>query len=281
MVKLIIDSGSDISQKEAEELGIIVVPIEVQFEDGEYLDGVTLLPDEFYEKLTKCKELPHTSLINEYRWNEAFEAATKDGSDAVAVVLSSKLSGTYKAAVDAAAKYNGKVQVVDSLSATLGERVLGIYALNLIKEGKSAIEIAAALEEKKTKLHVYAMIDTLKYLKKGGRISATTAFFGELLSIKPIAGVIDGEVKVLGKEKGIKKASQAIENLVNKNGGIDFSMPYGTLWTGNDKSLLEKFIEEKSSLWSEDSQNIAQHIMGCTIGTHIGPGAFGIVFFEK
>lgn len=278
MVKIMIDSGSDISAKEAEELGIIMVPIEVQFEDGEYLDGVDLLPAEFYEKLAQSKNIPHTSLINEFRWHEAYEKATVNGDDVVAIVLSSKISGTFKCAQDAAKDFEGKVYVVDSLSATLGQRVLSQYALRLVNEGKSAKEVAEKLEEKTSKLHVYAMIDTLKYLKKGGRISATTAFFGELLGIKPIAGLIDGEVKVLGKEKGAKKANAALKSMVEKT-EIDLDMPYGVLWTGNDTALRDKFIEDCSSIWN--NADIQKHMMGCTIGTHIGPGAFGFVYFEK
>ena len=280
MIKLITDSGSDISEKQAEEYGIMMVPIEVQFKDEQYLDGVDLLPTEFYDKLVISKELPQTSLINEYRWHEAFEKATENGDDVVVIVLSSQLSGTYKCACDAAKDFNGKVYVVDGLSATLGQRLLCQYALRLIKEGKKASEIAEMLEEKKQKLHIYAMIDTLKYLKKGGRISATTAFFGEMLGIKPIVTVNNGKVEVIGKEKGHKKANQTLINLVQKT-GIDFSMPYGILWAGNDTTLRDNFIEAAKDLWSEDSDNIQTHMMGCTIGTHIGPGAFGIVYFEK
>ena len=278
MVKLVIDSGSDISAKEAEKLGIVMVPIEVQFEDEQFMDGVDLLPAEFYEKLVQAKELPHTSLINEFRWHEVFENATANGDEVVAVVLSSRLSGTFKCAQDAAKDFEGKVFVVDSLSATLGERLLGQYALKLIKEGKSAKEIAEMLEEKKNKLHVYAMIDTLKYLKKGGRISATTAFFGELLGIKPVAGLVDGEVKVLGKEKGAKKANAALKSMIEKT-EIDLEMPYGVLWTGNDTTLRDKFVEDCSGIWN--NEEVQKHMMGCTIGTHIGPGAFGFGYFEK
>ena len=281
MVKLIIDSGSDVSKVQADELGIMMVPMEIQFGDECFYDGVDLLPGDFFEKLVVSKELPHTSLINEYRWKEAFEEATKNGDEVIAIVLSSKLSGTYNSAKEAAKSFDGKVFVVDSLSATLGERLLAQYAERLIAEGLSAKEVFEKLEEKKTKLHIYAMIDTLKYLKMGGRISATTAFFGELLSIKPIIEVSGGEVKVIGKEKGMKNVHKNICGLVEKTGGIDFDMPYGTLWSGNDKTSLNKFVELCNHLWSADSAEIQQHEMGSTIGTHIGPGAFAIVYFEK
>lgn len=281
MVKIVVDSGSDISAQEAKELGIVMVPIEIQFGDDVFYDGVDLMPSEFYEKLVNCKELPTTSLINEYRWTETFEDVVKEGDEVLAIVLSSGLSGTFNCAKEAASKFDGKVFVVDSLSATLGERVLVQVAMKMVQEGKSAKEIAEILDEKKSKLHIYAMIDTLKYLKKGGRISSTTAFFGELLSIKPIAGVVDGKVQMLGKEKGMKNVHKTMCSFVEKDGGIDFSLPYGLLWTGNDKSLLDKFVANCSHLWSEDSETIQQHMMGSTIGTHIGPGAFGIVYFEK
>ena len=280
-VKIIVDSGSDISKQQADEMGVTLLPIEVQFGDEQYYDGVDLLPSEFYEKLATSKDLPHTSLINEFRWHEAFEEATKNGDEVVAIVLSSGLSGTYNCACEAAKDFNGKVFVVDSLSATLGERLLCQYALRLAKEGKTASEIAIMLDGKKSKLHIYAMIDTLKYLKLGGRISATTAFFGELLAIKPIIAVQNGKVEVIGKEKGIKKVFNTLRSHVEKHGGIDFSMPYGMLWTGNDTTSLQKFIETNADLWSENSDTIQQHMLGSTIGTHIGPGAVGIVFFEK
>jgi len=281
MIKIITDSGSDINKEEAESLGITLAPIEVQFGDEQYLDGFDLLPKEFYEKLEKCSELPKTSLVNEFRWTEYFEKEVNDGNEVVAIILSSKLSGTYKCACDAASKFGDKVFIIDGLSATLGQRLLCKYALRLANEGKTANEIAMLLNEKKHKLHIYAGIDTLKYLKMGGRISATTAFFGEILSIKPIIGVIDGEVKVVSKEKGIKKSCKAITSLVNKHNGIDFSMPYGLVWSGNDRSNIDKFIASESALWTENSEEVDQHILGSTIGSHIGPGAFGIVFFEK
>lgn len=280
MVKIMIDSGSDMTQKEADELGMLFVPIEVQIDGELYMDGFDLTPSEFYEKLVHAKEFPHTSLINEYRWHEAFEKATANGDEVVAIVLSSGLSGTFKCAQDAAKDFGGKVIAVDSMSATLGQRLLGEYALRLSKEGLSAKEIAEKLEEKKGKLHAYAMIDNLKYLKMGGRISATTAFFGELLGIKPIIGIVNGKVEVLGKEKGAKKASLALKNIVEKDGGIDLSLPHGILWTGNDTTLRDKFIEERNELWNGDL-NIQRHMMGSTVGAHIGPGGFGLAYFEN
>ena len=278
-VKIMIDSASDINEQEAKELGFLFMPIQIRLGEEEYMDGVDLLPEDFYNKLVASKEMPQTSLINSFRWNEAFENAIKNGDEVIAITLSSKISGTFNAAVEASKSFDGKVFVVDSLNAALGERLLGLYALELAKKNLSAKEIASILNEQKTKIKLYAVIDTLKYLKKGGRISATTAFFGEMLSIKPIISVIDGKVEVIGKAKGNKKGNQYIISKTVEAGGIDFEMPFGVLYSGNDKSNIEKFLEESKAIF--DGRQPTNHCLGCTIGTHIGPGAVGIAFFSK
>jgi len=118
----------------------------------------------------------------------------------------------------------------------------------------------------------------LTYLKKGGRISATTAFAGELLNIKPIVCLIDGKVEMIGKSRGSKKAFYFINDYVNSKGGVDFSMPYGVLYSGNDEEKIEKYIEYSNSIWGNNI--VSKHKLGCTIGTHIGPVAVGGAFFE-
>ncbi len=278
-VKIMIDSASDVNEQEAKELGLWLVPISVTLDNEEYLDGVNLLPNEFFEKLETSKKMPQTSLINSFRWSEEFEKATKDGDEVVAITLSSKISGTYEAAVKSARDFNGKVEVVDSLNAALGECLLGLYALELAKQGFSAKEIAEKLNEQKSKIRVYAVIDTLKYLKKGGRISATTAFFGEMLSIKPLIGVIDGKVEVIGKAKGNKKGNIYLNSYVEASGGVNFDMPFGLLYSGNDKTNIEKFRMDSAYLFEGHTPEM--HPLGCTIGTHIGPGAVGLAYFVK
>jgi len=257
------------------------LPIKVQFGEEEYLDGVNLLPSEFYNKLKSAKELPKTSLINEYQFEEEFKKQTENNDELIVITLSSKLSGTYRCAQKAAEKFNGKVYVIDSLNATMGERVLADYALKLIEQGLSAKEIADDLNEAKSKINVVALVDTLKYLKMGGRISAATALVGEMLSIKPLISVIDGEVKVWNKVRGIKKAFSSIIEKVNQKGGIDFNMPFGLVWSGIDDSNLKLFYEKSKELWENNVDEIQVLRIGSTIGTHVGPGAIGIVFFEK
>lgn len=280
-VKLIIDSASDISQEEANKLGITMVPMEIRFDDEEFLDGVNLTPMQFYNKLIESADLPKTSQVNPYTFEQEYEKLTSEGHEVVVITISSKLSGTYRSAVEASKQYEGKVFVVDSLNACIGERLLCQYAMRLIEEGFSAKEIATRLNSVKGKINVMAMLNTLKYLKKGGRISAVSALAGEVFSIKPVIGVIDGEVKMVGKAMGSKKGNNLLNSLVEKKGGIDFSMPYGVVWSGTDDTLLKKYVVDSAHLWETSTDNVPAYMIGSTIGTHVGPGAIGVAFFEK
>lgn len=281
MVKLVIDSAADISAEMAKAMGVNMLPMTISFGNEEFLDGVNLLPNQFYEKLVCNNELPKTSQINTYRWEEEFKKHVDNGDEVVAITLSSKLSATYNSACQAAENFNGKVFVVDSLSATAGERILIEYALALVKEGKFAKEIFDILEEKKKKVQIRAMIDTLKYLKKGGRISAVAAFAGELMGLKPMVAVIDGRVEVVGKCLGIKRAIPFMNKDIQILGGIDFDMPMYVLYTGNDESKVDKYIQDNAEMWECGAENVRKNCMGGTIGTHVGPGAIGVAFFSK
>ena len=279
-VKILIDSASDINAEEAKQLGVELVPIEVRFGAQLYLDGVTLLPMQFYDRLIESAELPKTSQINSFTFEERFAELVGQGYEVVAIVLSSKLSGTYRSAVTAAKKFNDKVFGVDSLNASIGERLLCQYALQLSDEGLEAKQIAQKLDEVKKKISLIALLDTLLYLKKGGRISAVTAFAGQILSVKPVVGVIGGEVKLIGKAVGSKKGNNLLNTLVREK-GINFTMPYGTIYSGTDDSKLNKYIRDSEEIWKSKAESVPIYALGCTIGTHIGPGAIGVAFFEK
>ncbi len=281
MIKLMIDSAADISKQEAEKLGLILLPMIITIDDEEYYDGVNLLPNEFYEKLIESSSFPKTTLINAFRWEEAYTNHLGINDEIIVITLSSKLSGTYQSANQAAEKFDGRVHVVDSLNAAIGERLLCLYALRLIKEGVSAKKIVSLLEEKKTKLKVIAMLGTLEYLKKGGRISSTVAFAGELLSLKPVVGIVNGEVKLMGKAMGSKKSYNLLNKLIQESNGIDFSMPLGTLWSGLGTETLEKYIKDSATLWQDNIGDLQKYQLGATIGAHIGPNAIGVAFFEK
>lgn len=279
-IKIICDSASDIDEAEAKTMGITVVPMEIRFSEQVYLDGVNLSHKEFFEKLIESAELPKTSQINPYTFELAFENALKDNDEVICITISSKLSGTFQSAKQAAKKFGEKVFVVDSLNASIGERLLIEYALKLAGNC-GAREICNKLNEEKKKVNLIALLDTLKYLKKGGRISALTAFAGEMMSIKPVIGIIGGEVKLLGKAIGSKKGNNLLNNMVRDKGGIDFSMPYGVVWSGLDNAMLLKYLADSEALYKDMTDCVPAYLIGSTIGTHIGPGAVGVAFFGK
>ena len=279
--KIIVDSGSDITQKEAEELGIIHLPIEVRMNGKDYLDGVNLFPEEFYKELETCTELPKTSQITPLRYQETFDEIVNNGDEAVVICLSSRLSNTYNNARMTAEQYEGKIYAVDSKNAFIGQKALCLYAIELLKKGYNAKKIAEKLEEKKDKIRLYAVIDTLKYLKMGGRLSAASAFIGSLLAIKPIISVTEGEVRSINKAMGFKKGNKMVLDLCYKS-DIDYKMPMLVGYSGIDLSNIQSFLTEvNSSNLERKFEESELCSMGSTIGTHIGPGAVAICYFEK
>lgn len=278
-VRIITDSASDIYQSEAQQMGIDVLPLKTIFGTEEYLDGVNLSHEEFYQKLIESDVLPTTSQIPPYDYEVAFRAAIERGEDVVCITLSSKLSGCYQSATIAAEEFPGRVVVVDSLNVALGERCLIDLALKARGEGKSAQEIADLLNEEKSSLRLVALLDTLEYLKKGGRISSTVALAGTLLNIKPVIAVEDGEVAILGKARGSKNGGNMLMTQVEKAGGIDFSKPFCLAYTGLSDALLKKYVADSASLYEGKADYLPIHTIGSTIGTHVGPGAIAVAFF--
>jgi len=282
-IKIVVDSASDISKDEALNMGITMIPMNITFGDEEYLDGETMLPLQFYAKMKGSKTLPKTSQVSEFSFEEVFKPLVEEGHEVIAITLSSGLSGTYTGAVNAAEKFDGQVSVVDSKSAALGERLLCEYALKLIGEGKSRQDVCDELNRVKEKMTIMAMLNTLDYLRKGGRISGAAAFIGNMLSLKPIVAVVNGKIEMIGKALGTKKGHSLINSIVEKKGGIDTDMPFGLLWAGTeeDKPIIDKFMEENSGMWAGAEDKAKSYILGCTIGSHVGPGTIGIAFFSK
>lgn len=280
--KIIIDSASDITKEEADNLGIILLPIEIQFDNEGYLDGVNITKEEFYTKLEKSINLPKTSQISPLRYREMFDEVTANGDEAVVICLSSKLSGTYNGARLTAQDFEGKIFVVDSQNACIGQRILCFYAIELLKKGYNAEKIAKELDKVKSKIRVLAVIDTLKYLRKGGRISSVAAIAGELMSIKPLICVTEeGTISVIGKAMGYKKGHKMLIDLVAKYGEIDKTMPYVLGYSGNDMKNMNEFISNNVSELFDNPNDVPVFSIGSTIGTHIGPGAVAISYFAK
>ena len=166
------------------------------------------------------------------------------------------------------------------MNATIGERILVEYGLQLKDQGKSAKEIVSILEESKQKIHTMGLLDTLEYLKKGGRISSTVAFLGGALAIKPVVAVVDGEIVLLGKARGSKNGSNFLIREIEKADGVDFSRPFCLGYTGLNDDLLQKYIHDSEHLWKDYANELPISSLGATIGTHVGPGAVAVAFFE-
>ena len=280
-VKFIIDSAADILPEECTQLGITHLPLKVIFGNKEYADAVDMTHQEFYEKLVESDVLPTTCQIPPADFAEAYEAVTAAGDTAVVVTVSGKLSGTYQSAMIAAEDYEGKVFVVDSKSVSLGQRILIQHGLKLAENGFDAADIARMLEFQREKVRVMALLDTLEYLKKGGRISSTVALAGTLLSIKPVIGIDDGAVAMIGKARGSKQGNNLLRLLVDQCGGINFDMPFCLAYSGLSDAMLKKYIADSAELWQGKTDKLPIATVGCAIGTHAGPGAVAVAFFEN
>ncbi len=282
-VKFIVDSASDILPEEALDMGITRISMKVVFGTEEYADGIDLNHREFYKKLAQSEKLPRTSQITPIEFYETYEKVLGDDDELVVITMSGKLSGTYQSAMLAAQDYEGRVFVVDSENATLGERIIVERGLELAKQGMCAKDIATALDEEKKNVRLIALLDTLEYLKKGGRISGAVALVGGMLSIKPVVAVEDGEVKQVGKARGSKQGNNLLRELVAKCGGINFDMPYALAYSGASDELLMKYINDNKDLYEGriTTNELPIHTVGSTIGTHVGPGAIAVAFFEK
>ena len=278
-IRIITDSASDLRPPHRPE--VTVLPMTITFGSEQFLDGIELSHRQFYEKLIEGEDLPTTSQISPAQFEEAFRAAVEAGEDVVAVVLSAKLSGTCQSACIAAEDFPGRVFVVDSANATIGERILVERAVELMDAGLEAAAIAAQLEEEKGDIRLVALLDTLEYLKRGGRVSASTALVGGLLAIKPVVAVLNGEVAMLGKARGSKNGNNLLVQEIQKTGGVDFGRPYLLGWAGLDDSLLQKYIADSAALWTGHVDELPLGTVGGTIGTHVGPGAIAVAFFQK
>ena len=278
-LKIVLDSTSDLVP---ELLGKFeIVPLTVNFGEEEFIDGVTITREEFYAKLIESDVIPTTSQATPEAFESVFKKVVENGDEVLCITVASKLSGTYQSACIAAEEFPGKVRVIDSKSVAIGSAILAEFALSLLEKGVSAEEIEKELIEKREDIIIVALIDTLEYLKKGGRLSKTAAFAGSLLNIKPVVSVEDGEINVLGKARGSKQGNNFLIKEIEKAGGVDFSMPLLLGYTGHDPYMLEKYKEDSRFIWEGKVENLRETCIGSVIGTHVGPGAIAVAFFRK
>ena len=277
-VRIIVDSSTDVGEQYRSR--IEVVPLTLHFGDQEYFDGVTIDKQEFYRKLVESDVLPTTSQATPAMFDSVFREVAAAGDSAVVICLSSKLSGTYQSACIAAEDYEN-IYVVDSLSVAIGTGVLAEYAVRCAEEGMPASLIASLVTQRREDICVIALLDTLEYLKKGGRISKTVAFAGGVLNIKPVVTVTEGEVTLIGKARGSRNGNNLLVEKIRQAGGVDFTLPVLLGYTGLSSALLDKYVEDSRELWKDALEEIPRSLLCSVIGTHVGPGAVAAAFFTK
>ncbi len=278
MIRIITDSSCDIDRDTLKQLDVEIIPIQVHFDDESFTPGVNLTNEKFYSKLEMAEKLPTTTQITPMTFEEEFSKYIEDGDDIVGLFISKELSGTYNNAVNMANKIDEtRIHIVDTNNTTFGLAILIYEAVKMREEGKTAKEIAKRITEIVPRIELYAGINTLKFLKMGGRLSSAVAFVGGVLGICPIISVKDGKVVVVGKARGKSAVLTQIEELVKKSGvSADFCMTFGHSNVPESAKLLQKTLKSHVS-----SKEVHRLEIGPVIGTHTGPGAYGIAFVRK
>lgn len=282
MIRIITDSTCDITNAEAAALGIDIIPLTVRFGDEEFLDGVNLSHEEFYQRLEQCDELPVTSQPSPAVFEDIFRKYIEKGDEILGIFISSKLSGTFQSATIAATlisdEYsNAKIELIDSKSVAIGISLLIREAVRMRENGLFLDQLADACRDMAEHIKVYAVAGSLKYLQKGGRLSTSAAIAGSLLKITPVIELVDGKVAIACKARGQKSAASYIADcLENANMVSNSTFVYGHA-SAYDK--LACFMERTSETTVD--VNTYTSSIGCSVGTHIGPGSFGVAYLEK
>ena len=273
MLRIIADSTCDISKEDARKMGIQIVPISVRFGDEEFLDGVEITHEEFYTRLAECDELPKTSQPSPDTFMKVFNEAVAAGDDVLGIFISSDLS-----ALDVEEETRKKLYMVDSRSASIGTALLIREAVKLRDAGVNVSDIAAACTEMSKYIKLTAVVGSLKYLKMGGRLSGAAAFAGTMLHITPVVSIEDGKVVVIGKTRGKKAAEKLMHDKLIKDGlSLTRDFMFGHI---NCSESLETFINKSLTYISDVNGNVGVSSIGCSVGTHVGPGTYGIAYVE-
>ena len=277
-VQIIVDSTVDMPEHSRS--ACRVVPLTVHFGEESFIDGVTLNKQDFYRRLAEGGALPTTSQATPAAFQSVFDEVTRAGDSAVVITLASQFSGTYQSACIAAEDYEN-IYVVDSRTAAIGSGIPAEYALRCAEQGMEAGALAALLEKKREDVRLFALLDTLEYLKRGGRISKTVAFAGGLLNIKPLITVEDGEVLVVGKARGAKQGMALLTEKLLSDGGINFDLPILLGYSGTDASNLEQYRADSREIWQGRGDTLPSTLLCSVIGTHTGPGVVAAACFKN
>ena len=275
---IITDSTCDISKEQQDILNVEVVPLSVNFGDKSYLDGIDITKKEFFRMLAESSENPTTSQPSPESFLEVFSRHKEQGNEVVFIGLSSVLSGTCQSARIAKEMCDyDKIHIVDSLSATAGMELPVRVACDMRDKGENAAAIAEKITALVPKVRLFAVVDTLKYLVRGGRLSKTAGVIGGALGIKPLITVADGAVVSIGTARGQKNAYEKLTDIV-KSADIDSTKPMMLTFTENRENMhmLEMHMLESGVNYSWKYGEV-----GSVIGTHVGPGAAAVAYFVK
>ena len=280
MIRILTDSACDILPAEAQQLGVTVIPLNVTLEDGTVLrDGIDMTPSEYYAHLAACRKLPTTSQPSPEQFEQLYLDAAAAGDEVLGIFLSDALSGTGQCARLAADLANvDNVVFVNTENVCLGQSLLVRLAVQLRDAGKTIHQIAADLEKAKQHLHLVAAVDDLKYLRKGGRLPAAVAVAGGMLGIKPLITIKEGKVVMAGKARGLPGAYVALFKKIEELGGISTCTDAlaGYTLAPREVQPIQTYLQENLGR----NEALVRQI-GCVIGTHAGPGAFGLAFLDE
>jgi DegV family protein with EDD domain len=275
-IRIITDTMCDVPAKYAEQYNIKVMPLTVHFGEKAYRDGVDLRMEDFYRLLGTCEELPTTSQVTPMAFSSVYEEELAQGNQIIVINASSSMSGTHNSALLAKNNFESKdIHVIDSQGITMGPGILVIKAARMAEAGVDVETIVNTIEESKGKLRHYFIVDTLKYLQKGGRISLSASVLGAILNIKPILTVKDGKLEFLDKARGTKKAISMILDIIHENNwdlnhkiiGINHTM------APESADLFEEIIREEFNV-----EEVIKGEVGSVVATHAGPGAIALYF---
>ncbi|MCR4432365.1 MAG: DegV family protein [Tepidanaerobacteraceae bacterium] len=280
--KIITDSANDLPEEILKKYDIKFAPLSIAFEDGTFLDGVDLSREQFYERLINARQIPRTSQPSPRAFYDLMKDALQQGLEAVVITLSSGLSGTYESALAARAELEKKEQerihIVDSLAASTGQGLLVYEAAKMAQSGKSASEIAEAVEELKGRLCSIFTVDTFEYLLKGGRVTRMQAFIGTVLDIKPVLHLdSSGRIVPLEKVRGKRKASARLLEIMAEQGRDLDRQTVGIVHAHAPEEAARLAEQIKSRF------NVRELVIGelsASIGTHTGPGCLSVFFYR-
>ncbi len=277
-IRIITDSVADIPKKIADDLNIKVLPLTVNFENESYKDGIEINSEEFFDKLSQVDKLPSTSQVSPGEFIKEFELAINSGDKVIAILMSAQLSGTYASAVTAKEFLEtNDIAIIDSKSVTLAQGLIAIEAARMAKDGAEFDEIVDRALYMRDNMVYKFIVDDLKYLQLGGRLSLSQAVVGKLLNIKPIITMEDGRLKLEHKIRGRKKAIKWVINWIKEN-----NMDLETKTVGVFHSNAPEYVQELLNAM-EDNFTIKEVIMGkvgAVVGTHAGPGCIAVAFVK-